>query len=213
MARAGVSQQLVGIKAAKAKVRLEMDNPRFVLRPGMLVGVEFPINLPPTINLPVDAILDSGLKQTIFVDRGNGYFEPRPVKTGWRLEDRVEIVEGLKPGERICGFRQFPPGSGDKVTSSMHLEAYPRLPMEPGTQEQNRRKLIGRSPPGTSRAMPRGPAVPKGLPGGLPLGTVLTGPHGATPAAPPAATPVQPQPQPQQTPPHLPPQKLIYRAC
>ena len=83
------------------KVRLEMDNPGFALKPGMFVDVEFPIQLPATVNVPVDAIMDSGLKQTIFVDRGNGYFEPRRVKTGWRLGDRVEIVEGLEPGERI----------------------------------------------------------------------------------------------------------------
>ena len=89
------------------KVRLEMDNPRFTLRPGMFVDVEFPINLPPTVNVPVDAVMDSGLKQTIFVDRGNGYFEPRRVKTGWRLGDRVEIVQGLKPGERIVVSGNF----------------------------------------------------------------------------------------------------------
>ena len=89
------------------KVRLEMDNPEFALRPGMFVDVEFPINMPPTVNVPVDAILDSGLKQTVFVDRGNGYFEPRRVKTGWRLGDRVEIVEGLEPGERIVVSGNF----------------------------------------------------------------------------------------------------------
>ena len=89
------------------KVRLEMDNPGFTLRPGMFVDVEFPINMPPTVNVPVDAIMDSGLKQTIFVDRGNGYFEPRRVKTGWRLGDRVQIVEGLKPGERIVVSGNF----------------------------------------------------------------------------------------------------------
>ena len=89
------------------KVRLEMDNPGFTLRPGMFVDVEFPINLPPTVNVPVDAIMDSGLKQTVFVDRGNGYFEPRRVKTGWRLGDRVEIVEGLEPGERIVVSGNF----------------------------------------------------------------------------------------------------------
>ena len=89
------------------KVRLEVDNPKFVLRPGMFVDVEFPINLPASVNVPVDAVLDSGLKQTVFVDRGNGYFEPRRVKTGWRLGDRVEIVEGLKPGERIVVSGNF----------------------------------------------------------------------------------------------------------
>ena len=89
------------------KVRLEMDNPGFILRPGMFVDVEFPIKKPPTVNVPVDAIMDSGLKQIVFVERGNGYFEPRRVKIGWRLGDRVEIVEGLKPGDRIVVSGNF----------------------------------------------------------------------------------------------------------
>ena len=83
------------------KVRLEVDNPQFVLRPGMFVDVEVPVNMPPAVNVPVDAIMDSGLKQTVFVDRGDGYFSPRQVETGWRLGDRVQIVRGLDPGERI----------------------------------------------------------------------------------------------------------------
>jgi RND family efflux transporter MFP subunit len=89
------------------KVRLEMDNPGFVLRPGMFVDVEFPIKMPPTVNIPVDAILDSGLKKTVFVDRGQGFFEPRRVKTGWRLGERAEIIEGLAPGERIVVSGNF----------------------------------------------------------------------------------------------------------
>ncbi len=88
------------------KVRLEMDNPGFTLRPGMFVDVEFPI-IACYSQRAGDAIMDSGLKQTIFVDRGNGYFEPRRVKTGWRLGDRVEIVEGLEPGERIVVSGNF----------------------------------------------------------------------------------------------------------
>ncbi len=89
------------------KVRLEMANPKFTLRPGMFVDVEFPITMPPTLNVPVDAIMDSGLKQIVFVDRGNGYFEPRRVKIGWHLGNRVEILEGLKPGERIVVSGNF----------------------------------------------------------------------------------------------------------
>jgi Cu(I)/Ag(I) efflux system membrane fusion protein len=83
------------------KVRLEADNPYYVLRPDMFLDVEFPVSLPATVHIPGDAVLDSGLKKIVFVDRGNGYFEPRKVETGWRLGDRVEIVKGLKPGERI----------------------------------------------------------------------------------------------------------------
>jgi Cu(I)/Ag(I) efflux system membrane fusion protein len=57
--------------------------------------------------VPADAILDSGLKKTIFVDRGNGYFEPREVETGWRFANRVEVVKGLETGEKIVVSGNF----------------------------------------------------------------------------------------------------------
>jgi membrane fusion protein, copper/silver efflux system len=83
------------------KVRLELDNPGYVLRPDMFVDVEFPVTLPPALTVPVDAVLDSGLRKSVFVDRGNGFFEPREVETGWRHGNRVEITKGLEEGERI----------------------------------------------------------------------------------------------------------------
>jgi YHS domain-containing protein len=83
------------------KVRLEADNPEYVLRPEMFVDVEFLITFPPAITVPADAVLDSGRKRTVFVAHGNGFFEPRKVVTGWRFGDRVEILEGLMPGEQI----------------------------------------------------------------------------------------------------------------
>jgi Cu(I)/Ag(I) efflux system membrane fusion protein len=83
------------------KVRLEAQNPGYVLRPDMFVDVELPIQLPATIAVPGDAVLDSGLRKTVFVERGAGFFEPREVQTGWKLGNRVEIVQGLEPGERI----------------------------------------------------------------------------------------------------------------
>jgi Cu(I)/Ag(I) efflux system membrane fusion protein len=89
------------------KVRLEVDNPGYLLRPDMFVDVEFPLTLPPAITVPADALLDSGLKKTVFVDRGNGLFEPREVETGWRMGNRVEIVKGLQTGEKIVTSGTF----------------------------------------------------------------------------------------------------------
>ena len=83
------------------KVRLEAANPQRALKPGMFVDVEFPVDLPATLVVPADAIVDSGLRKTVFVDRGNGHFEPRLVETGWRIGDDVEVTKGLVPGERI----------------------------------------------------------------------------------------------------------------
>ena len=84
------------------KVRLELENPGYAMRPDMFVDVEFPIVLPPVITVPVDALLDSGLKKTVFVDQGKGVFEPREVRVGRRLGSRVEILQGLAAGERIA---------------------------------------------------------------------------------------------------------------
>jgi RND family efflux transporter MFP subunit len=83
------------------KVRLELDNPGYTLKPDMFVDVEIPITLAPAMAVPMDAVFDSGLRKTVFVDRGNGFFEPREVETGWRMGSQVEIVKGLKPGERV----------------------------------------------------------------------------------------------------------------
>ena len=84
------------------KVRLETDNPGYVLRPEMFVDVEFHIAFPSAVTVPADAVLDSGIRKTVFVDLGNGLFEPREVETGWRFGNRVEVTKGLKPGERIA---------------------------------------------------------------------------------------------------------------
>ena len=84
------------------KVRLEAANPGYVLRPDMFVDVALPVALAAAIAIPVDAVLDSGLKKTVFVDHGGGVFEPRQVETGWRFGDRVEIEMSMTaPG---CGM-------------------------------------------------------------------------------------------------------------
>ena len=83
------------------QVRLEADNPGLLLRPDMFVDVELPVKLAPTMTVPADAVVDSGVKTIVYVDKGNGVFEPRKVETGWRAGDQVEIVKGLMVGEKI----------------------------------------------------------------------------------------------------------------
>jgi multidrug efflux pump subunit AcrA (membrane-fusion protein) len=89
------------------KVRLEMDNPKNSLLPDMFVDVEIRIPLPATVTVPASAILDSGRIKTVFAALGDGFFEPRPVVTGWRFGDRVEILEGLMTGDRIVTSGTF----------------------------------------------------------------------------------------------------------
>jgi RND family efflux transporter MFP subunit len=89
------------------KVRLEVDNPGYILRPDMFVDVELAIAFSRAIVVPAGAVLDSGLKKTVFVERGEGLFTPRLVETGRRFDDRVEIAKGLQPGERIVVSGNF----------------------------------------------------------------------------------------------------------
>jgi membrane fusion protein, copper/silver efflux system len=89
------------------KLRLEADNPDFTLKPDMFVDVELPLSLAEAVVVPAEAVLDAGLRQTVFVDRGNGYFEPRNVHLGSRVGDQVQVVAGLTAGERIVTSGTF----------------------------------------------------------------------------------------------------------
>ena len=89
------------------KVRLEASNPRFALRPDMFVDVAVRITLPPALVVPDAAVSDSGLQKTVFVVRGEGVFERRPVKTGWRAGGFVEVVDGVAEGERVAVSGNF----------------------------------------------------------------------------------------------------------
>jgi Cu(I)/Ag(I) efflux system membrane fusion protein len=55
----------------------------------------------------VDALIESGEEQRVFVERSSGAFEPREVQTGWRAGDRVEILQGLAEGERVVSAGTF----------------------------------------------------------------------------------------------------------
>jgi Cu(I)/Ag(I) efflux system membrane fusion protein len=89
------------------KVRLNMDNPGLMLKPDMYADIEFVVNIPSRLTVPADAVLNAGERKTVFVDRGNGYFEPRQVKTGEREGDRIQILSGLSGGERVVTSGNF----------------------------------------------------------------------------------------------------------
>jgi Cu(I)/Ag(I) efflux system membrane fusion protein len=82
-------------------VRLEAGNPSYELRPGMLVDLEIKVKIPVGLEVPADALLDAGTEQRIYVQRDDGNFEPRAVKTGMRVGDRVEVLSGLDAGDRV----------------------------------------------------------------------------------------------------------------
>jgi len=106
-ARVDYIQPDVDPQSRTLKVRLNAANPGMLLKPDMYVDVEFRVATPPRLSVPAEAVLDSGLRKTVFVDRGNGYLEPRQVETGERFGDRIEILRGLRAGERIVTSGNF----------------------------------------------------------------------------------------------------------
>ncbi len=89
------------------KVRLDVVNPGLILRPDMLVDVELPVEVGPALFVPKEAVLDSGTRRIVFVEQGEGVFVPRPVRTGRRVGERVEIVGGLMEGETVVTSGNF----------------------------------------------------------------------------------------------------------
>jgi len=59
------------------------------------------------LTVPSEAVIDTGLRKVVYLDRGDGFFEPRRVETGPRFGDRVEITKGLMEGERIVVSGNF----------------------------------------------------------------------------------------------------------
>jgi RND family efflux transporter MFP subunit len=112
------------------KARLELGNPGLRLKPEMFVELSMQIGGARRLLVPAEAVLDSGVSKTIFLDRGNGYFEPRAVDTGLRIGDRVEIVKGLQPGERIVTSATFLLNSESQMKSASG--GIPAMPAMPG---------------------------------------------------------------------------------
>jgi Cu(I)/Ag(I) efflux system membrane fusion protein len=92
-----------------AKVRIEVGNPDHRIKHEMFADVEIDAgaNEAERLAVPLSALLDSGNRQVVIVDRGEGRFEPRPVKTGLRGDGFVEITEGVQAGDSVVVAANF----------------------------------------------------------------------------------------------------------
>ncbi|MBF0462015.1 MAG: efflux RND transporter periplasmic adaptor subunit [Magnetococcales bacterium] len=90
-------------------VRIELANPDGVLRPALYATVYLAssTSTAPVLAVPDSAILDSGSRLAVLVERGEGLFEPRTIKTGGRGDGYVEILNGLKEGEKVVVRANF----------------------------------------------------------------------------------------------------------
>lgn len=91
-----------------ARIRIELPNPDEVLRPDMYADVEIATGKEtPVVTISSSAVIDSGERQIVLLDKGDGRFEPREVKLGRRGGGRVEIKEGLAENDKVVVSANF----------------------------------------------------------------------------------------------------------
>jgi Cu(I)/Ag(I) efflux system membrane fusion protein len=98
----------VGKESRTARLRIEVANPDGLLRADMAATVEIETPIPGRwVAVPDSAVIDSGKRQIVLVERGAGRYEPRPVKLGARVPGYVQVLDGLNPGERVVTSATF----------------------------------------------------------------------------------------------------------
>ncbi|MBA2486436.1 MAG: efflux RND transporter periplasmic adaptor subunit, partial [Nitrospira sp.] len=113
----------VNAEARTVRVRVELPNPELKLKPGMYANVILQSDAVNTLVVPKEAVLDTGLRQLVYLDRGQGRYEPASVKLGRRSQEYVEVLEGLKAGERVVTSANFLLDAESKLASASSMQA------------------------------------------------------------------------------------------
>ena len=106
-------------KTRTTKVRLEFANRDFKLKPEMYANVEIEVDGGKKLAIPDEAVLDSGIRKIVFIDKGEGRYAPAEVKLGGKFDGYYEILSGLSPGERIIASASFLLDSESRLKEAM----------------------------------------------------------------------------------------------
>jgi RND family efflux transporter MFP subunit len=115
----------VDMATRTARVRIVLPNPDPPLSPGMFVKVSFKSPMGEQLIIPASGVLQSGTRQIAFVNRGDGYLEPREVQLGNRVGDDFVVLKGLKAGEQIVTSANFLIDSESQLQASLGSYAPP----------------------------------------------------------------------------------------
>jgi Cu(I)/Ag(I) efflux system membrane fusion protein len=111
-------------------VRIELPNPGGMLKPAMYASVELGAGsagkVAQVVAVPRSAVIDSGTRQTVLIQKEIGRFEPREVKIGMRGEDYVEIREGVQAGEQVVVAANFLIDSESNLKAALGGMSEPR---------------------------------------------------------------------------------------
>jgi Cu(I)/Ag(I) efflux system membrane fusion protein len=94
-------------KNRTVQLRMEFPNPNLLLKPEMFINITMSVSIGRQVLVPEDAVMNTGTEQYVFVDKGNGYVQPKQVKVSADAGDKVGIEQGLKAGERVVTGANF----------------------------------------------------------------------------------------------------------
>ena len=137
--------------------RVEVMNRDLKLRPGMYVTARLASASSPRLTVPLTAVLPTGTRQLVFVNRGDGAFVPRDVATGIRNDSLVEIVSGLDPGDEVVASATYLLDSESNLAAAMQglmLQMGMGLNMG-GMQPEGGGEMKGMDMPGMKDSAPR----------------------------------------------------------
>lgn len=89
------------------KIRIEIDNTNFLLKPAMYTKVLINDQIGQGLALPSDALIDTGKRKIVFVEQKPGYFLPREVQLGLKVDQYYQVLSGLSEGEKVVTSSQF----------------------------------------------------------------------------------------------------------
>lgn len=101
------------------KVRLDTENPEFKLRPSMYVDVELSMDMGEGLTIPVNAVLPTGKRNVVFINKGEGKLEPRFVELGPKYGDYYAVLKGLTEGEQVVNSANFLIDAESKVQGAL----------------------------------------------------------------------------------------------
>jgi membrane fusion protein, copper/silver efflux system len=101
-----ISPTLTG-ETRTARVRCTIANPKGQLKPQMFATMEIKADQGERLAIPDDAIIDTGTRKVVYVDKGEGLFEPREVITGLKADGLTELTMGVDPGEKVASSANF----------------------------------------------------------------------------------------------------------
>lgn len=117
------------------RVRLELANPKYALKPDMFADVIFNIAYGSRLVVPQEAVMDSGLEQLVFVAHEGGYFESRKVQLGAKVDNKFIVLGGLQSGERVVTSGNFLIDSESKLKSATEGMGMPGMSHGSDTQK------------------------------------------------------------------------------